>query len=88
MLFHPFRNLKINPFTLIAYIRGRQTEASELYLMLTYISGSIDFTEYIYLQHYLMDLHHTWQVGILAQYDTMSDLIILLCQCDLYFMVQ
>ena len=47
---------------------------------MTYISWSSDFD--CYLQHYLMDLYHTWY-RILVQYDTMGDLIILVGHYDL-----
>ena len=44
------------------YIWGRPTERSEPYLMMTYISCSNDFTQY--LQHYFIDLHHTSYIGL------------------------
>ena len=45
----------------------------------TYISLSSNFA--LYLQHYLMDLHHISTVG------HPDDLIQVISHCDLYFMV-
>ena len=51
------------------------------YLALTYIIWSSDFA--LYLWPYLIDKHHTW---ILVQFHV-SDLIVFVGHCDLYFMV-
>ena len=48
---------------------------------MTYISWSSDFAP----TQYFIDLHHT---GVLVQYDTMGNFIILIGHNDLYFMDQ
>ena len=43
------------------------------------------FLVFLYIQHYLMDLHHTWDSGLV---DIANDLIPFIGHCDLYFIAR
>ena len=73
-----YQLLQIFPFS----VKLQGSQLSQSGLAVTYVSWSSDFSQHF--KHYVMDLQYAW---VMVWAVNVSDFILIVCHCDLYFMV-